>query len=129
MSFIPPVASLSLIREGKIRPIAVTSLTRAPFLPDIPTIAESGYPGFDVTGYEFDEDSFDALRFMTSFAALTKRPTVLVAPQAEAIGAFETAERTGLTVARMVSLIAIRDDDSRPPTSRLPLAASRAFSM
>ena len=51
MSFIPPVASLSLIREGKIRPIAVTSLTRAPFLPDIPTIAESGYPGYDVTGW------------------------------------------------------------------------------
>jgi tripartite-type tricarboxylate transporter receptor subunit TctC len=51
MSFIPPVASLSLIREGKIRPIAVTSLTRAPFLPDVPTIAESGYPGYDVTGW------------------------------------------------------------------------------
>ena len=51
MSFIPPTASLSLMREGKIRPIAVTSLTRAPFLPDIPTIAESGYPGYDVTGW------------------------------------------------------------------------------
>ena len=51
MSFIPPVASLSLMREGKIRPIAVTSLTRAPFLPDVPTIAESGYPGYDVTGW------------------------------------------------------------------------------
>ena len=51
MSFIPPVASLSLIREGKIRPVAVTSLTRAPFLPDVPTIAESGYPGYDVTGW------------------------------------------------------------------------------
>jgi tripartite-type tricarboxylate transporter receptor subunit TctC len=51
MSFIPPVASLSLIREGKIRPIAVTSPMRAPFLPDIPTIAESGYPGYDVTGW------------------------------------------------------------------------------
>ena len=51
MSFIPPVASLSLIREGKIRPVAVTSLTRAPFLPDVPTIAKSGYPGYDVTGW------------------------------------------------------------------------------
>jgi tripartite-type tricarboxylate transporter receptor subunit TctC len=51
MSFIPPVASLSLIREGKIRPVAVTSLTRAPFLPNVPTIAESGYPGYDVTGW------------------------------------------------------------------------------
>jgi tripartite-type tricarboxylate transporter receptor subunit TctC len=51
MSFIPPVAALALIREGKIRPLAVTSLARAPFLPDVPTMTESGFPGFDVTGW------------------------------------------------------------------------------
>ena len=37
-------------RGGKLRPIAVTTLTRSPLFPDIPTIAESGYPGYeDVT--------------------------------------------------------------------------------
>jgi len=49
MSFIPPTATLSLIREGKVRALAVTSLKRAPFLPDLPTMDESGFPGFDVT--------------------------------------------------------------------------------
>jgi tripartite-type tricarboxylate transporter receptor subunit TctC len=51
MSFIPPTATLELMREGKIRALAVTSPRRAPFLPDIPTMEESGYPGFDVPGW------------------------------------------------------------------------------
>jgi tripartite-type tricarboxylate transporter receptor subunit TctC len=51
MSFIPPTATLELMREGKIRALAVTSPKRAPFLPDIPTMDESGYPGFDVPGW------------------------------------------------------------------------------
>lgn len=34
------------IRAGKLRAIAVTSIERLPTLPDIPTIAESGFPGF-----------------------------------------------------------------------------------
>ncbi len=49
MSFMPPITSLSLMQEGKIRALAVTSLKRAPFLADIPTMNESGFPGFDVT--------------------------------------------------------------------------------
>jgi len=35
------------VRSGKLRPIAVTTTTRSPELPDIPTIAESGVPGFE----------------------------------------------------------------------------------
>ena len=34
--------------SGAIRALAVTSAMRSPFLPDIPSIAESGVPGFDV---------------------------------------------------------------------------------
>jgi tripartite-type tricarboxylate transporter receptor subunit TctC len=49
MSFIPPTATLSMILEGKVRALAVTSLKRAPFLPDVPTMDESGFSGFDVT--------------------------------------------------------------------------------
>jgi tripartite-type tricarboxylate transporter receptor subunit TctC len=51
MSFIPPTATLPLMNEGKIRPLAVTSSERAPFLPNVPTMAESGYPGYEVPGW------------------------------------------------------------------------------
>ena len=39
---------LSNVQNGKLRPIAVTGRTRSPTMPDLPTIAESGYPGFEV---------------------------------------------------------------------------------
>ena len=39
-------SSLALHRAGKIRILAVASLRRSPSLPDVPTIQESGYPGF-----------------------------------------------------------------------------------
>jgi len=43
------ITSLPLVQAGKLRPIAVTTKTRAPELPDVPTMAESGYPDFDVS--------------------------------------------------------------------------------
>ncbi len=44
LSSIP--SALSQIRNGKMRAIVVSSAKRSPTLPDVPTIAESGYPGF-----------------------------------------------------------------------------------
>lgn len=41
-------ATLALVQEGKLRPLAVSSLRRIRPLPDVPTIAEQGYPGFDI---------------------------------------------------------------------------------
>jgi len=46
---LPP--SLPQIKAGKVRALAVTSLTRAPALPDVPTIAESGLPGFEASSW------------------------------------------------------------------------------
>jgi tripartite-type tricarboxylate transporter receptor subunit TctC len=40
--------SLPHVRSGKIRAIAVSGLTRSSAIPDVPTVAESGLPGFDV---------------------------------------------------------------------------------
>ena len=41
--------SLPLIKGGKLRPLAVTSPARSPFLPDVPTLAELGYAGLTQT--------------------------------------------------------------------------------
>jgi tripartite-type tricarboxylate transporter receptor subunit TctC len=40
---------IPLLREGKLRGLAVTSRDRFPALPELPTMAESGFPGYDVT--------------------------------------------------------------------------------
>ncbi len=45
-----PPSAISVIEEGKIRAIAVTSLKRSPRLPHIPTVDESGVPGFESNG-------------------------------------------------------------------------------
>jgi tripartite-type tricarboxylate transporter receptor subunit TctC len=42
---------LQLVREGKLRGFAVSSLKRAAAAPDLPTMAESGFPDFDATGW------------------------------------------------------------------------------
>jgi tripartite-type tricarboxylate transporter receptor subunit TctC len=44
-------SALPQIKGGKLRAIAVTSLQRAPVLPDVPTIAESGLPGFEASSW------------------------------------------------------------------------------
>jgi tripartite-type tricarboxylate transporter receptor subunit TctC len=41
-------ATLALVQEGKLRPLAVSSLRRIRPLPDLPTVAELGYPDFDM---------------------------------------------------------------------------------
>jgi tripartite-type tricarboxylate transporter receptor subunit TctC len=51
MMFDTMPSSLPLVREGKLRGLAVTSLKRSPSAPDIPTIAESGLPGFDADSW------------------------------------------------------------------------------
>jgi tripartite-type tricarboxylate transporter receptor subunit TctC len=40
---------LSLVRSGSLRGLAVTTAVRSSFLPDVPTIAESGLPGFEMS--------------------------------------------------------------------------------
>jgi tripartite-type tricarboxylate transporter receptor subunit TctC len=49
MMFSPMAAVLPVVREGKLRALAVTSLRRSSAAPELPTIAESGYPGFEST--------------------------------------------------------------------------------
>src|ERR1700760_748076 len=49
--FADPVSALSQVRAGKLIALAVSSKDRSPVAPEIPTIAESGYPGFDAVAW------------------------------------------------------------------------------
>ncbi len=42
---------LPVVRDGRLRGLAVTSLKRTPILPDLPSIAESGFPGFEAISW------------------------------------------------------------------------------
>jgi tripartite-type tricarboxylate transporter receptor subunit TctC len=53
-------SALPQIKSGNLRALAVTTIARSPLLPDVPTIAESGYPGFDSSAW---------------FAVLAPKPT------------------------------------------------------
>jgi tripartite-type tricarboxylate transporter receptor subunit TctC len=47
IAFVAPTPAIPLVREGKLRALAVMSKTRSQALPDVPTVAESGYPGIE----------------------------------------------------------------------------------
>jgi tripartite-type tricarboxylate transporter receptor subunit TctC len=49
MMFINVPSGLSLVKAGKLRALAVGSSKRIAQMPDLPTVAELGYPGFDVS--------------------------------------------------------------------------------
>ena len=51
LSFTLLGAAQPLLRDGRLRALAVTTRQRIDALPDVPTIAESGYPGFEVTSW------------------------------------------------------------------------------
>lgn len=42
---------MPLVKQGKVRILAVTTAKRSPLLPDVPTVAESGVPGYEVAGW------------------------------------------------------------------------------
>ena len=49
LSFQVPITVITFVKDGKLRPIAVTGETRLPPLPEVPTFAEAGLPGYGLT--------------------------------------------------------------------------------
>lgn len=47
--FVNILESLPQVKAGRLRALAVTSPTRSPVMPDVPTVAEAGVPGYEVT--------------------------------------------------------------------------------
>ena len=101
--------ALAQIKDGNlVRGVAVTSATRDPSLPDMPTVAESGLPGFDVTAWfalyaprgtpeavvkqliEAARTGLASPAIATNFATMGARPGTLFGPD---LGAFERDER------------------------------------
>jgi tripartite-type tricarboxylate transporter receptor subunit TctC len=50
--FATPQAVVSFVKTGKLRALAVSSAKRLPVLPDVPTVAEGGFKGFDTTDWK-----------------------------------------------------------------------------
>ncbi|WP_233836889.1 Bug family tripartite tricarboxylate transporter substrate binding protein [Paraburkholderia sp. ZP32-5] len=51
ISFAGIPQTIQAVKGGQLRALAVTSATRSPTLPDVPTIAESGVPGYDMSSW------------------------------------------------------------------------------
>lgn len=49
--FATPASAGGQIKAGRVRAIATTSADRSSYLPEVPTVAESGYPGYDATNW------------------------------------------------------------------------------
>jgi tripartite-type tricarboxylate transporter receptor subunit TctC len=51
VTFSGPGAALPHVRSGRLRALAVTTLKRSRELPDVPTLDEQGYTGFEIRGW------------------------------------------------------------------------------
>jgi tripartite-type tricarboxylate transporter receptor subunit TctC len=51
MTFSSISTSQSNVQAGRLRPVAVTTLKRSQYMPEVPTFIESGYPGFEVNAW------------------------------------------------------------------------------
>lgn len=51
MFFDTPITAVPLVKDGRLRALGVSTLKRSELLPDVPTVAEAGVPGYEVLGW------------------------------------------------------------------------------
>lgn len=96
---LPP--AMGLIKAGKVRPLAVTTLSRNGEVPEVPTVAESGYPGFETVawfGFFAPKGTPQPIvdRFAAEIAEVIRTPEVrdgLISQGSEPIGSSPTQFR------------------------------------
>ena len=91
--FADPISSLQLVNSGTLVALAVTSKDRSPVAPDVPTISESGYPGFDAVGWH-------------GILAPAKTPPAIVARlNAEIVRALKDPETRSLLESQAIQVV------------------------
>ena len=51
MFFDTPITAVPLVKDGRLRALGVSTRTRSPLMPDVPTIEEAGVPGYEMLGW------------------------------------------------------------------------------
>ena len=91
--FSDPISALQLVKSGVLVALAVTSKDRSPVAPDVPTISESGYPGFDAVGWH-------------GILAPAKTPPAIVAKlNSEIVQALKDPETKSLIESQAIQII------------------------
>jgi len=93
MVFSDPISALQYVKSGALVALAVTSKDRSPVAPDVPTIAESGYPGFDAIAWH-------------GILAPAKTPPAIVARlNAEAVKALNDPDTRALLEKQAIQIV------------------------
>lgn len=96
--FADPVSALAQVNAGTLIALAVTSKERSAVAPDVPTVAESGYPGFDAIGWH-------------GFLAPAGTPKAIVSRlNAEIIKALKDPETAKLIEAQAIQIVGSSPD-------------------
>ena len=96
--------AMPFIKSGKVRALAVTSAKRSSLLPDVPTVAELGYKGFDVsTWYGLLVPAGTPARYVTTLNAEVNK--LLADPEVRAAIKAQGAEPEAMTTASFAALI------------------------
>ena len=91
--FSDPISALQLVKSGVLVALAVSSKDRSPVAPELPTISESGYPGFDAVGWH-------------GILAPAKTPPAIIAKlNAEIVQALQDPETKSLLESQAIQLV------------------------